>query len=290
MPIKKTMQINKNKQEVVKYRCFSCEEELNDGLFYNSNSKAYKNKMPICKNCVTKLFETYLKEYKSAQKAMFRICGLLDIYYSKTLVDNISETKDNMSIIKAYMRQINSLPQYKDKCFQDSDIKDKIVNVDTISVGSNEENRKKWGKGYSDEEYERLNDKYDEWIKTSPHNVEGDIIILKNICKMDLKSEELLAEDKDNSKIMSTLMNMIKTAGLDGKSRKKASDEDKANESFGCFIESIEKIMPADKYEDEKLYADWTGKGKYYDEYYIRPLRNMVENRRDFPDVEKYRR
>lgn len=284
--------VPKGSPEKGQFKCFHCEEILEEKEFYNSYSNAYKTKMPICKKCLLELFLNYKEKYESSHKSLFRICGMLDIYYYPTIIDTICDkVKDNPKmgetyILQEYIKQINSLPQYQNLSFQDSDVVNKEANVANIKITTSQQNELNWGRGYNPKQYERLNYKYEHLCKDSPHELSSDQIVLRNICKEDLRNEELIADCKDNSKSSSTLMNMIKLNGLDGKSRQKA-DNEKSVETFGLFIKKIEETMPADLYTDKRAYADWEGRGDYYKEQYIRPLRNMIENRRDFPNVKK---
>ena len=118
-------------------QCSSCMEVKLRDEYYNSYSDFNKGrgKLPICKECLWKYCESVKKKKKSIYVAMSIICRFCDIPYYQTVVDGAIkevETRDGenfdetnvdscLSVIKRYFKNANSLHQYVDKVYRDSD-------------------------------------------------------------------------------------------------------------------------------------------------------------------------
>lgn len=106
--------------------CRECKKELN----YSNN---FYSGMRICKNCLhCELIQLACK--LELRESMMILCGKYDLYFDINLLKgSASET------LGAYMRQINSLPQYRSKRFKDSvfnkeDNKDSDVDTEKMST------------------------------------------------------------------------------------------------------------------------------------------------------------
>ena len=149
--------------------CTSCGEEKRPNLdFYISRSKLYKfndGRMPVCKECLVKVFRELKAKYSE---------------------------EDNL--LKTYMKNVNSLNQYKFKDSMSSDCiildeslikyeKKEEIEVDTqLSISITPKIRRRWGKGYTDEEYEDLEYFYEEYKNNLDH--ENDFMKLELIQEM----------------------------------------------------------------------------------------------------------
>ncbi len=95
--------------------CTACGEEKapNTG-FYLSRSKLYKfndGRMPICKECLSKLFKELQAKYSDEVKALYHLCMLFDIYFDKDLVaksSNMEKFSSDDNLLKSYMKNVNS--------------------------------------------------------------------------------------------------------------------------------------------------------------------------------------
>ena len=91
--------------------CTSCGEEKRPSLdFYISRSKLYKfneGRMPICKECLVKVFRELKAKYSDEVKALYHLCMLFDIYFSKDLVEKSSSNNnygEEDNLLKSYMK------------------------------------------------------------------------------------------------------------------------------------------------------------------------------------------
>ena len=122
----------------IKKVCTACGESKRSNMdFYLSRSKLYKfndGRMPICKECLSNLFKELNTKYSDETKALYHLCMLFDIYFSKELFEKSSSNNnfgEEDNLLKTYMKNINSLRQYK---FESSLSSDCIVLDDNLIV------------------------------------------------------------------------------------------------------------------------------------------------------------
>lgn len=172
-------------------RCTACGEDKRPAIdFYLSRSKLYKfndGRMPVCKECLSKLFKELNAKYSDEVKALYHLCMLFDIYFDRDLVEKSSANNnfsDEDNLLKSYMKNVNSLNQYKFKDSMSSDcivlddslIKEEKENIEEdnkieeeIPISITPKIRRRWGKGYTDEEYEDLEYFYEEYKNNLVH-------------------------------------------------------------------------------------------------------------------------
>ena len=90
------------------------------GYFAVSHSPMYRGSgyIPICNECVEKMYETYCKEL-GPKEAMRRICMKLDLYWSEQIYAAMEKTVGVNSRVRNYIGKTN-LVKYIDKTFDDT--------------------------------------------------------------------------------------------------------------------------------------------------------------------------
>lgn len=148
--------------KVKKKRCATCEKDKVLTAFYSTTSKLFPDgKVPICKNCISEQIDN---EDISSVK---RILRQIDKPYIQMLWDSASNSKGDT--FGVYMKNINSLQQYKGLTYDDS-IESKHVEVEVedekklSSFQISEKLIDKWGYGYEPEEYQQFERKYNKLI------------------------------------------------------------------------------------------------------------------------------
>ena len=270
--------------------CTACGEEKAQNVgFYISRSKLYKfndGRMPICKECLSKLFKELQAKYSDEVKALYHLCMLFDIYFDKDLVaksSNMEKFSSDDNLLKSYMKNVNSLNQYK---FKDSMSSDCIVLDDNLIKEEKEnieediyEERemtpelkklclKRWGSGYSDEDYLYLEDNYAEFYEAYAHDTPAERMLLMNITKTLLEgTRDLVCGDKKGYENMLKLVSSMLTDAAIKPSQKKTMG-DEVGECFGVFIENLEKNEPVNEAIDE--FADVDNIGKLIDRQFVK--------------------
>ena len=243
-------------------RCTACGEDKRPAIdFYLSRSKLYKfndGRMPVCKECLSSLFKELNAKYSDEVKALYHLCMLFDIYFERDLVEK-SSANNNFSeednLLKSYMKNVNSLNQYK---FKDSMSSDCIVLDDSLLESKKEEveiNNKtlfevtekmeiRWGASLPIEDYMFLESKYKEFTDVYECRTPAQRLIFEQIAKCLLRGEKALK--KDNDVAFEKMNNMVSKLMTDGniKPIQEASVAEDDTATWGKWINLIEQERP----------------------------------------------
>ncbi len=243
--------------------CTACGEEKAPNVgFYLSRSKLYKfndGRMPICKECLSKLFKELQVKYSDEVKALYHLCMLFDIYFDRDLVEKSSNMgkykNDEDNLLKSYMKNVNSLNQYK---FKDSMSSDCIILDDNLLENKKEEveiNNKtlfevtdkmevRWGASLPIEDYMFLESKYKEFTDVYECRTPAQRLIFEQIAKCLLRGEKALK--KDNDVAFEKMNNMVSKLMTDGniKPIQEASVAEDDTATWGKWINLIEQERP----------------------------------------------
>ena len=156
--------------------CPICGEFITRDNFYSDKNYTI-GVFPECKKCIRMQVEQKTKktdkanETKESVQRMLQKMNLpyIDALYEtscKNVADEVNE-KNKSSAFLAYLVPIKSLPQYRDKTWKDSDFgvgnisdEEEIkLNQKTIRTG-----KKRFGAGFSNEDYMFLETQYQDWI------------------------------------------------------------------------------------------------------------------------------
>ena len=285
------------------YVCCQCNERFTSlTQFYKTYSGLYAGTgyLPICKNCFSKLFDSYIDKYGDVRKAMQRICMAFDLYYNDSIFDTCNYGTNVM--LGNYIKRLN-MAQYKGRTFDTtldegfefnknvvSDTKKKNSSeikkqeeqeVDEISPADIE----KWGIGFEKVDYDILNSHY-KLLKTANPNCDSNQeIFINDLCytKMQQMKAVRKGEVDDYNKLTDSYRKSFTQAGL------KTVRDSNINEEFtiGVNVETIEKYTPAEYYKNKELYRDFDNIGDYINRFLLRPLRNLMHGTKD-RDYEYY--
>lgn len=193
----------KNIQPIDKKECSICHRELAVKTnFYLTNNKLFSDgRIPICKKCIKERID-----YSNMETIydMLRQMDLPFIYeYWKAVLKG---DKDPFGI---YVSKCNSLPQligmtWKDSVFNNKQSKQKedsefpTINTtinEQIHINANfDELIKKWGKGYTKEQYIMLEDIYEDMCLDFTIDNRSQEEYLRTACLYQLKNKESIAE------------------------------------------------------------------------------------------------
>lgn len=276
------------------YVCCQCERHFSSPTnFYKSNSTLYTNNgyLPICKDCLNKLFGMYTVHYGNHVKAMKRICMAYDLYFSQTLFDKCDCGSD--ATLGTYIKMLNMV-QYKTKTFDNTlsenfifnDTNDYVEKKNTqtktsskhIDVEEDEyevssEDIQKWGGGLSPIDYSDLNDHYTFLKNANPNCDSNQEIFIVDLCYTKMLQRRAIRDGNPDTfgKMSEQYRKTFEKAGLKTV-RDASADEDF---TFGVNIEAVEKYTPAEYYKNKELYKDSDDIGDYITRFMLRPLRNL---------------
>ena len=265
-----------------KIKCTCCGiEKTNTREFYASSSYLYRDigRIPICKSCVEEKYNVIANKFKDKKISAMKIFQSIDVYFDEELFDStIIKYPDDNKWIGEYMRIINSNAKYKGKTSEDN-IEVEISIVKNIDNEENVENEidddliDKWGEGYSEKEYNRLEKRYKKYYKNYPSEKLQQQVIIMSICKLELEQEK--CRINENYQQYANLDKQISTkmAELDViPSKQKKYGEDK-NLVYGALIGVYEENDPIPETLDIFIDVD---KFKYMlDRYFIKPFKKV---------------
>lgn len=270
----------------MEYQC-SCCAGISKTKFYKSYSVLNKHRgvQSICKDCLVEIYKELVNDYKSEDKALYRLCMLLDVYYDEKVVNTCKEkAKENgKSLPLVYMPKL-TLKQYADKSFIDSN----KMNLDEKKIIENEDvkkeekstkkNRKsvvtpemiqRWGDNLEENDYLFLEEIYNKMEKTYDTSNPLSLITYKQIAKCYLEMERSDSA-QEKKQIYETISKMT------GDCKIKASQQEKdENEAYTDFITMIEFDEPCEK--SLSFFDDVDKCEKYFDRFVRNPLAISLE-------------
>ena len=60
------------------------------------------------------------------------------------------------------------------------------------------------------------------------------------------------------------------------------ANANKSTEAFGLWIKDIEELTPAEWHDKHELFKDMDNLNQYFEDYFVRPIRNFITGSRDF--------
>ena len=279
-----------------KYKCTCCGIEYDNAKkhFYTSFSPMYNDigRLDVCNTCVQKIYSELVKKYDSEYDALRRTCMMFDLCFNEKLFQLSEKRNLNSNRMGIYMSKYN-MQQYqmRGKTFEDTLEEEKnqkaveaVQDQYDVEVDVDEDTgqvdlsllKKKWGIGYSPEEYLALEDHY----KMLSSKLDDDDIVqqqlIMDLC--DIKTQEVRCRTKGDIKGVKELKQLYQstlgTANLKPKDTKTALND--PDECWGVFNEMIEHYSPSEFYADKTLFKDYEGMGEYLERFVTRPLENFI--------------
>lgn len=287
-------ELKKEKQEkksaLSNLHCLCCGKELDkDEPIYKNSSIIYKDKgrLPYCKECVIKIFNSYVEDYKKQKcvnpynRAVHRFCMAFDYYYNEDVYENAAnemsqrtgfdETDGEHSLIVFYLRQMN-LTQYRRKNYntylkeqledakkQAKENQESMINIeddkrrfDLISKAS-----LFFGTGFSSDDYVYLQEQYEDWTTRHECQTKSQEEVFKQICFTQLNILKAQRMGTDTKALQETLLKQMDAAKLQPKQNKGEAISDA--QTFGTLIEKWETTKPIPEPEDDLKDIDKLG-------------------------------
>lgn len=246
--------------------------------------------VPICKSCTDKYFYKLTDFFSgNEEKAIERICGIFDWFYDDSAVAATRRISMDRSRIGAYPSKMNLsqsagrgttfLDYIKVKANQSIDsisrLEELRQNDDNVTV--TDRTVKRWGLGYTPDEYELLNAHY----KTLKDQAPSDDIVTENLirdlCAIKIQQNRMLIDNEIDkySKLTELYQKTLSSANLKPKSIKDTTASNQTD-AYGLWIKDIEKYSPAEYFKDKTIYKDYDGLGEYFNRFIVRPFRNLI--------------
>ncbi len=300
--LKKPTKINKNvkiekivpDEEEKEYKCSCCGKvyKRQKDNFAPTKSTLYVGNngyVTQCKSCADKYYYQLVDFFSgNEEKAIERICSIFDWFYDDNAVAASRRVSMDRSRIGIYPAKLNLsqsasrgttyLDYIKIKETQAIDSLQKLDEMrqnDGASVS--DKAVRKWGLGFTPEEYEFLNSHY----KTLKDQAPSDDIVTENLirdlCAIKVQQNRAIVNDNVDkySKLTELYQKTLGSANLKPKSIKEATSTNQAD-TYGLWLKDIEKYAPADYFKDKSIYKDHDGLGEYFQRFIVRPFKNLI--------------
>lgn len=243
--------------------------------------------IPVCKSCIDKIYNEYLKKYKEEKLAIYNMCRLLDLPFTYSSYEGAiaHSEKSNWKLYQSFFKHINSLGEFNSSttCFADSESLD-IEQNEVEQYGDSDTSYPKqiWGDGLEGWEYEFLDNEI-HMLKTdfecSDYGME---MIMKDIAFINLDIHKARYKNNNNSKTIKDLIKMRSDLMNDGNLKPiQATGADKNEKvSLGVFIKKWENERPIDQGMDDEM-------KRYIDTYMVGHLATMQGMNNEFVDYYK---
>lgn len=278
-----------------KIRCSYCGEDKYDDYFYATKSLFYPSgKLPYCKQCVKELYEKFYHIYEvkkdphADQSALKRLCSVFDLYYNTKLYNaSIKEMEKSpeWDIVAAFFKNRN-LPQYSKKDWGDTlyeteaEITARAIKDMEIATRENEdelahipkETIERFGKGFSAEDYEFLQEQYGDWVTRHECATKAQEEIFKNICFNRLLYHKAVVAGEDTKALSDEFNKLLDSGKLQPKQN--SGDTMSEAQTFGTLIDKWENERPIPEIDEELKDVDKIG--LYLDVFFRGHLAKMM--------------
>lgn len=231
-------------------KCNDCKKDRKISDFYSSSSIMFSdNRVPICKKCLKNMIDE--SDIDSVKTTLQRIDKPFIAKVWKSAEENEGDTVGN------YFRMVNSLQQYKNTSWADSDFEgenetgiykhrfDDVDEVDEITTENGvikltKEIAMKFGSGYTNREYLNMEKFYQDMLATHDINSPQLKKQLVYLCKIDTQMNRAVGDSQAFKRYSDVFETTLKSSGfrpVDSKS----SSESSGLRSFGQIYEEVEK-------------------------------------------------
>jgi len=287
--------------------CRKCTKHLPAKSFYEATDAGLVDTnllQSVCKNCMQDLYDKFYDETKSIEKALHKMCTTFNIKFSNEAVsatlahiNTLLESGKNVNaVFGIYKTKILATQKSMDKnsladmTYEDvgTIFVDSEIDIDEIPIPK--EVMDFWGENTEREDIEFLENEYKNFKNTHSAVTYAEKTLLKRVCYtlLDIKTAR---QNSDNTeKLVKELQELMRNLAISPNAAKEAAGDD-SDQTFGLWIQEIEKEEPAQWLKSDSrydLYADVGNTEQYFQKYILRPLQNFITGSRDFnvEDVE----
>lgn len=275
-----------------KKECLKCRKRLSIQEFYNATDIFYSDsKFPVCKSCIERIIEGFDNQ----------LDGLLLVLRSLDKPFIIDNYKGDY---KSYIRQVNSLPQYRNKSWDDSNFGYNTTSFKTKLIESKEELQEGniefteeemqelinfWGRGFTKEDYEFLQNEYERLVNSYECDTYAMELLFQEASHQRLTIKKKREKGESVDKELKTLQDLLGSANIKPVQETGANAAEQA--TFGTLIKKWENERPIP--EPDPQWEDVDGISKYVKAWFFGQLTKMLGMKNEFSEeyeeeLEKY--
>lgn len=277
-----------------KFRCRKCGvSKVGDDYYRSTEPDMDINlKMSVCKSCVKEITDGFIDSEGTMEAGILKTCRKLNVMFNKELCDRtvakVQEIeqggKPTEMVFGFYLRFLFAKnADGKDLTFEE--LENVVVSDEKISIQETDPKmsdwRKMWGVGFKKEEYEFLDEEYNEWSKDRKTLTRPDEILLQEIAHQELAIRKARETGGDTEDLIKQLQTLLKSANEQLKANK--DQEDEGIDTISSIIKIMESQYPAEFYKDRGLYKDFDyDLTEYHNKHVTRPIINFAGDQKDF--------
>ena len=253
------------------------------GNFPVSYAPSYKGigYIPICRNCVDKMYAEYMRETDDPKAVMHQICRKLDIYWNERLFDSVSAKASNRSVTSVYLQRVAAI-NYAGKSYDDT-LRESgelwnfdgaaATHIKPAPVYSEEQDETEeepidqelidfWGRGYDREIYEDLDRRYKKWTSGLGDISNVQEALYKQVCLNEMIIAKSGAKGEAADKATKNLMDALGSLNIKpSQTKNDAQDAELSNTPLGVWLYRYETKRPLPEIDDDL--KDVNGLRKY---------------------------
>ena len=283
------------------YYCHLCGDWKRNNGFYQ-DKRTVSGFYPICKDCLMEMALDYNKKdhiYTDNREKTIKVFQLLDLpfidtLYNNCLADIANETgeRKRTTAYQSMLRMVKSFPQYKNMTWKDSELIEPLAseeaeeeNTTKISAKILKNGRKRFGAGYSDDDYLFLENEYQDWITRYECNTKAQEESFQRLSMKKLEIQKATLAGEATDKLDATYQNWLNTANITP--RQSAASSATESQSFGTLIQKFEETRPLPEIDPELKDVDKIG--LLIDVFFKGHLSKMFGLKNTFVDIyERY--
>lgn len=264
------VQLPASNQKFYCYRCGIAFSRLK-GNFPVSHSPMYRGVgyLPICNDCVDKMYEEYTVSLGGGREAMRHLCMKFDLYWSDTIFDMVERSAGVHSKVRNYIGKTNII-RYIDKTFDDTireegEVWRKNSDPETEQNGAHDPDESVdpedeiddeiilfWGSGYTPDFYKDLERKYNDWTKGNKTLSPEERSLYKNVCLLEVIINRDAAAGRSIKDNVATLNSLLGSLNIKPSQKKEEVDSELENMPLGVGIQKWEEYRPLPATDEDK--------------------------------------
>lgn len=299
---KKTSTIVENPESITKNYCRKCMQTLPVDKFYKAVDLGYIDSngfLSVCKECVNKLYDEEFSITGNIERSVHKLCIALNIKFSQPALEatkthiqtQIDNNISHSPVFSTYKSKLIATNKSMDKSIQDSMVYEDVSTIylspdmqkKDIEIPS--ELKAMWGNNYSFDDIQFLESQYASAKQTHRADTFAEITLLKEVCYKMLDIKKARENDRSTASAVKELQDIMKSLSI-SPNAVNASGNGKAMDSFGLWVQEIEKEEPAQWLQGDgkkfEMYRDVSNVEEYFQKYFVRPLKNFITSSKDF--------
>ncbi len=251
----------------------------------------------VCTDCVNELYNTFLEVDHSPEMAILRLCRILNVVYAPDAVESARKQietwnqtgKPNAAMFGVYKSKmavlLRTTKKDKEIDLTYKDVTNIVVTKEELTtdhVANPEELKRFWG---TDDkiDIEFLENELAGFKASHKCDTYSELTLLKEVCHRLLEINKTRREGGSVDSKLKGLQELMKNLAI-SPNMASAANSGENLDTYGKIIEAMEKEEPAQWLEGEghELYKDVDNVESYFQQYFVRPLRNFILQSKDF--------